>query len=272
MDVFLSWSGTHSHEIALFLRDWLQEVLPGCKPWVSSEDIAKGTRWSDALHTQLDKTQICLVCVTPENVLSPWLYYEAGYIANKLGVTAVCPYLVGVPAKLVTGTPLGLYQCTQADKADTLKLIRDLNRLLAEPHDTRLLEGNFQAKWPQLKRRIEKVLEGLTEVEDPVARVEPPLAQRLTQEAQELLIAACDNGGDIMYIRYLGGTQFQTGQRQFVTGTDPRSLALWKGALDELIGFGLVEPVGIRGEIFRVTREGWSVSDALKPSAAPAAT
>jgi hypothetical protein len=218
------------------------------------------------LHTQLNKTKVCIVCVTPENVTSPWLYYEAGVVASKLGATAVCPYLVGVQAKLVNGTPLGLYQCTQADKADTLKLIRDLSRVLAEPHDTNLLEGNFQAKWPQLKRRIEKVLEGLVEVENPVARIEPPLAQRLTKEAQELLLAACANGGDIMYIKYLGGTQFQTGQRPFATGTDPRSLALWKGALDELVSYGLVEPVGFRGEIFRVTREGWSVSDTLQPS------
>ena len=54
MDVLLSWSGKPSHELALYLRGWLPEVLPGIRPWVSSEDIPKGQRWSDELHKQLD--------------------------------------------------------------------------------------------------------------------------------------------------------------------------------------------------------------------------
>jgi hypothetical protein len=89
---------------------------------------------------------------------------------------------------------------------------------------------------------------------------------------KELLIAACDGGGDIMYVRYLGGTELQAGERQFVKQDDPRSLALWKGALDELVGFGLVEVLGYREEIYRVTREGWSAYDVLKPSATPTPT
>lgn len=264
METFLSWSGTSSHEVAVFLRDWLQDVLPGSNPWISSEDIIKGTRWSEELHARMGRATVCIVCITPDNVLSPWVYYETGVFASRSGAAVVCPYLVGVPAKLVSGTPLGLYQCAQADKADTLRLVRELNRLLEPPHDTKLLEGSFQARWPQLKRRLDKVLEGLAEVEDPISQVETPLAQRLTKEAQELLLAACDNGGDIMYIKYLGGTMFQTGQKPLQTGTDARSLATWKGALDELIGFGLVEPVGLRGEIFRATREGWATADTLR--------
>jgi hypothetical protein len=105
MDILLSWSGGSSHEVALSLRAWFQEVLPGCQPWVSSEDIAKGRRWSDALHDQLARAKVTVVCITPENVSSPWIYYEAGFIAAKLGEAAVCPFLVGVAGKLVKGTP-----------------------------------------------------------------------------------------------------------------------------------------------------------------------
>lgn len=265
MDTLLSWSGKPSHEVAISLRDWLPEALPGCKPWVSSEDIAKGSRWSDELHAQLEKSKVCLVCVTPENVQSPWLYYEAGVIASKLGEAAVCPYLVGVPFKEIAQTPLHLYQATEANKNDTLKLLHSLNQRLESRHESGILEGNFQAKWPQLKRRLDKVLESL-------AQGEPPISQRLTEEAKELLVAACQDNGDIMFFRWLGGRELKAGTKQFLKPDDPRSLALWKGALDELIGFGLVEPVGTRGEIFRITREGWSVSDALKPSTAAPAT
>src|SRR5215207_7472598 len=101
MNVLLSWSGKVSQEFATFLRDWLPGVLPGCTPWVSSEDIQKGKRWADELHEQLKKCTVALLCITPDNVQSPWLYYEAGVVAAKLGnSSAVCPYLVGVQGKL----------------------------------------------------------------------------------------------------------------------------------------------------------------------------
>jgi hypothetical protein len=259
MDVLLSWSGKPSHEVAALLRDWLPEALPGCVPWVSGEDVAHGARWSDALHAQLAKSKVCVVCVTPENVRSPWLYYEAGVIAAKLGDTAVCPYLVGVPLKDIAPTPLDLYQATEATKGDTLKLLHTLNRRLERQFESAILEGNFEARWPQLERRLEKVLDGL-------AQGEPPVSEQLTPEAKELLVAACEGNGDVMFFRWLGGTELKAGTRQFLKPDDPRGLARWKGALDELVQFGLAEPVGQREEIYRVTREGWAAYDALGPA------
>jgi hypothetical protein len=236
---------------------------------VSTEDIAKGQRWSDALHEQLAKVKVTVVCITPDNVRSPWLYYEAGFIAAKLAVAAVCPYLIGIPGKLVTGTPLGLYQWTQADKTDTLKLVLSLHKLLGSPHDAGTLEGNFQAKWPQLKRKLEMVAEQFAEVEDEVTRTERPLSQQLTEEAKQLLIAACISGSDratILYVRTLGGVYIQAGGKNMPNSSDARSVAIWKGALDELRGLSLIESLGHKGEVFQVTRKGWEVFDQIKPS------
>jgi len=49
-------------------------VLPGVKPWVSSEAISKGTPWFTSIEEQLRKSGACLICVTPENIGSQWLY------------------------------------------------------------------------------------------------------------------------------------------------------------------------------------------------------
>lgn len=258
MDILLSWSGKSSHDVALALRDWLPNALAGSRPWVSSEDIAKGSRWSDELHAQLKKSNVCVVCVTPENVRSPWLYYEAGVVASKLGEAAVCPYLVGVGHGDITRTPLQLYQATEANKNDTLKLLLSLNQRLESRHDNGMVEGNFQSVWPQLKRRLDKVL-------DTLVPGEPPISQQISHEAQGLLSAACEGNGEIMFFRWLGGRELKAGTRQFLMADDPRSLALWKGALDELVQFGLVQSVGSRDEIYRVTREGWNVYDTLAP-------
>ena len=132
MNVLLTWSGNTSHEIATFFRTWLPKVLPGIQPWISDEDIEKGKKWFPELMSQLDKTNFSITFITPENVQSPWVYFEVGVIAAKLENAIVCPYLIGVEGKFVKDTPLGQFQWTAAKKTDTWKLIRSINRHLQD--------------------------------------------------------------------------------------------------------------------------------------------
>ena len=90
-------------------------------------------------------------------------------------------------------------------------------------------------------------------------------APSLTREAQELLLAAVVGGGDILVIAWMGGSTVQANSRNFVEPNDPRSRAIWEGAVDELDRNGLVQPVGHKREIFRVTREGYDAADLLRP-------
>lgn len=270
VDIVLSWSGDSSKEAALALREWLPEVLPGCNPWMSSEDIKKGDQWAPVLHGQLAKSAVIIVCVTPDNVRSPWLYYEAGHVAARVANSAVCPYLIGVAGKLVTGSPLGQYQWSEADKSDTLKLVRSLNDRLGAPHDGKILEGNFNSKWPQLRRRLDAIVAHIGATEDEVTKTELPIIQQLSDEAKQLLIAACsgaDQRATIAHVRTLGGVYIQAGGRQMAETKNARSVAVWKGALDELEGFGLVEPLSDKREIYEVTRKGWEVFDQIDQTA-----
>ena len=57
----------------------------GCIPsncWMSSQDIGKGKPWFGSISEQLAKSEVCIICVTPENLDSRWLMYEAGAIAH----------------------------------------------------------------------------------------------------------------------------------------------------------------------------------------------
>lgn len=89
----------------------------------------------------------------------------------------------------------------------------------------------------------------------------------LTREAKEILVEASqDTSGTVMKLPYIGGFMVQTNSREFVEHRNPRSRALWEGAIEELCNFGLLEPRGHKDEIFGVTREGYRIADLLRNS------
>ena len=91
MKVFMSWSGSLSRRAAEILRDWLPNVLQAIEPWMSTDDIEKGTRWSLDVATELSKAKVGILCVTSDNLDSPWLYFEAGALSRAMDKTFVCP-------------------------------------------------------------------------------------------------------------------------------------------------------------------------------------
>ena len=62
--VFISWSGDTSLKVAQLLRDWLPYVINAIEPYVSSEDIDKGARWSTDIAKELEDSTFGILCVT----------------------------------------------------------------------------------------------------------------------------------------------------------------------------------------------------------------
>lgn len=87
----------------------------------------------------------------------------------------------------------------------------------------------------------------------------------LSREAQELLGEAVAGGGEVLVIAWLNGSSVQANRKNFVESNNPRSRAVWEGAVVELVDHGLLQPVGHKGEIFRVTRQGFAAADLLRP-------
>jgi hypothetical protein len=72
MKVFLGWSGALSHQVAIAFYKWLPQVIQSVKPSISSEAIAKGSRWASTIAKELESTRFGIICVTTENANSPW--------------------------------------------------------------------------------------------------------------------------------------------------------------------------------------------------------
>src|SRR5215471_13931748 len=157
MKVFLSWSGNPSLKIARALRDWIPNVLSSVEPWMSEEDITMGARWTSKLAKELKETTACIVCLTPENLSSTWLHFEAGEVARIVRNSLVCPYLVGVKKSELVG-PLSLFQAAVADRTDTLRLVKALNDSQGGPGiSPDRLNKMFEVWWPHLDAELRNI-------------------------------------------------------------------------------------------------------------------
>jgi len=67
-NVFISWSGERSKKVAVALYDWLPMVLQTARPWMSKEDIEKGSRGLEEIGRALETMSVGIICLTPENV------------------------------------------------------------------------------------------------------------------------------------------------------------------------------------------------------------
>src|SRR5581483_298169 len=94
--VFLSWSGHRSRAMAAILHEWLPKVLQSVEPWMSTDDIQKGRRWSVEIGANLQKHRVGIICVTPENLSAPWLLFEAGALSRSLRSGKVIPLVLGL--------------------------------------------------------------------------------------------------------------------------------------------------------------------------------
>ena len=158
MKVFISWSGEMSHKVASTLRDWLPYVIQSLKPFLSSGDINKGARWSDVLANELKDTEFGIICITPYNINSPWLNFEAGALSKSIDRSLVFPFLFHVNPSDLRG-PLSQFQSTVYEKEDVLNLLSSINsRLNSEENlEHELLRHTFDVWWPQLEEGLNRV-------------------------------------------------------------------------------------------------------------------
>jgi hypothetical protein len=159
MKVFLSWSGELSHKVALTLRDWLPSVIQSIEPYVSSEDIDKGARWSTDIASELADSSYGILCVTKENIHAPWLTFEAGALSKTMDKSYVSPFLFDIKRSEVNG-PILQFQSTVFEKEDVRKLLLSLKKAdIGEQLTTERLEKALEVWYPDLEKSLNKLID-----------------------------------------------------------------------------------------------------------------
>ncbi|MFE5968240.1 toll/interleukin-1 receptor domain-containing protein [Streptomyces sp. NPDC056463] len=158
MRVFLSWSGERSKKMAETLKTWLPDVLQAVQPWISSQDISKGSRGLREIADELAEVNFGIICVTAENQASQWVNFEAGALSKQMGESLVVPLLLDIKTTELTG-PLAQFQATEsASKEDVKQLMGDVNTALGDSGitDDRLARA-FDRAWPDLEEKLESI-------------------------------------------------------------------------------------------------------------------
>jgi hypothetical protein len=141
---------------------------------MSASDVDKGDRWTVSLSQELAESDYGVICVTPDNLGSQWLNFEAGAISKSLDRASVSPFLYGIKSSAVTG-PLIQFQHTVYNRPDVFKLVKSINSSCANPIPEVRLLSVFEVWWPRLQIAMDKVQ--TPRVDNPVRSPEDMLAE-----------------------------------------------------------------------------------------------
>lgn len=156
MKVFICWSGERSQAMAQSLRDWMPLVLHFVQPWLSDVDIAAGERWTQSVAKELETTNFGIICLTRENIASPWILFEAGSLAKSFQDSKVIPLLLDLEFSEISG-PLAQFQAKKIDKDGINEMIQSINQAEPQPIPEARTKELFEALWPKLEKQLSSV-------------------------------------------------------------------------------------------------------------------
>lgn len=153
MKVFISWSGERSKQMATALKEWLPLILQYAKPWVSENDISAGDRWAQTIAGELENSNFGILCITPENLSSEWILFEAGALSKSMQDAKVIPLLFGLELSGLTG-PLSQFQALKVDQDGMLNVAKAINNVAESKADESTINQLVPALWPQLEAKL----------------------------------------------------------------------------------------------------------------------
>ena len=150
MNVLLAYSEHTSRELAVALNEWLPRVLPACEFQLCEPDV------NGACERAGEHLATC-ICVTPEALQSPGIFYQAGaaYPTSPNGIAV--PVVLDLEPEDLGDTPLTVFQATRADRQGLLALATTLNEMTTTPLTEQKLLESFDLLWSDCDDRLRSI-------------------------------------------------------------------------------------------------------------------
>ena len=150
MNILLAYSEHTSRELAVALNEWLPRVLPDCEFQLCEPDV------NGACERAGGHLATC-ICVTPEALQSPGIFYQAGaaYPNSPNGIAV--PVVLDLEPEDLGDTPLTVFQATRADRQGLLALATTLNEMAAMPLTEQKLLESFDLLWNDCDDRLRSI-------------------------------------------------------------------------------------------------------------------
>lgn len=153
-DVFISWSGDASKHVAGVLYEYLPQVIQGMEVFFSDQDIPTGTQWQGTIQGELNSTKYGIICVTPDNTDSPWLFFEAGAISSHTAeATRVSPLAINM-SKEALPSPLQGYNAVDLDLDGFVKLVKSIHATVKQSVPWSTIEASARYHWTLMEPRL----------------------------------------------------------------------------------------------------------------------
>ncbi len=243
-EIYLSHRGADKDEVVEFKKTL--ELL-GYDPWLDEDAMPAGTPLERGLLQGMKGSCGVVFFITPifkdEGFLQTEIDYAIQQKREKGDKFAIITLLFGSTDNEIEQIPELLEPYVWKAPKTSLEALREIVRALP------VVPG--KADWR----------EGIVGV-----ATEPKTkstSSELSTEARQLLKEAAAGKGNIIHSRYLGGEDIQVNEKNLLPDNEPRTVAGWKGGIEDLLRRGYIKDRGNRGEIYQVTREGYEAADGL---------
>lgn len=216
--VFISWSGELSKELASTINEWLHEVIQTIDTYFSPNDIEKGSKWDAEISKNLEASSVGLICLTPDNLNSRWILFEAGALSKTVDKSRVCTILFNISPTDVE-QPLAGFQATPFSKEEFEKLIKTIfENCETGIHEFSVVKKSFDRCWDDFEAKVKTLLT------KPSKKTEPRRDQRDILEEILALTRSLTMERERMPIRMLSNENLE----RAVMGLERHSKALMR--------------------------------------------
>lgn len=123
---------------------------------MSQSDVEAGERWASEVGKELQASNYGIICITRENISSPWILFEAGALAKSIEESRVIPLLLDLEFKEISG-PLAQFQAKKVEKSHLAEIVSSVNKLDSQSLPESRLNELFDSLWPRFEQLIKEI-------------------------------------------------------------------------------------------------------------------